>query len=55
MYDIEPQVDLYHPSDLYGQQALAAKVGADQIAINFENYLSGKKCAGDVCKLLTDT
>lgn len=33
MYDIEPQVDLYHPSDLYGQQALAAKVGADQIDI----------------------
>lgn len=32
-YQIEPEVLLYHPSDLYGQQALATKVGADQIDI----------------------
>ncbi len=33
MYEIEPNVEIYHPSDLYGQQALAAKVGNDQIDI----------------------
>lgn len=57
-FDIEPEVQIYHPSDLYGQQALATKVGADQIDIiitplgemelmNDNAYIQGYEQIGD--------